>query len=269
MRRADLDVALDWAAAEGWNPGLADADPFYSTDAGGFLMGFVDGQPATAISVVRYGPSFAFLGLYICRPDLRGRGYGLATWAAGMATTAGRTVGLDGVVDRQADYRRSGFVLAHRNVRFAGTMADATSSDPHVLDVAAGETLVDYDAAHFGARRPAFVRAWTAPPRRTVAWVEGGAVRGYATARVCRVGHKIGPLFAETEPIAEALLGALTSRLAGDDISLDVPEPNAAGVALARRAGLEPIFETARMYRGPAPVVPLERIYGITTFELG
>jgi hypothetical protein len=118
MRRADLEVALDWAAAEGWNPGLADADPFYSADPGGFRMGFVDGEPATAISVVRYGPAFAFLGLYICRPDLRGRGYGRATWAAGMATTEGRTVGLDGVVARQADYRRSGFFLANRNVRY-------------------------------------------------------------------------------------------------------------------------------------------------------
>ena len=33
--------------------------------------------------------------------------------------------------------------------------------------------------------------------------------------------------------------------------------------------GLTPVFETARMYRGPAPALPLERIFGITTFELG
>ncbi len=28
-------------------------------------------------------------------------------------------------------------------------------------------------------------------------------------------------------------------------------------------------FETARMYTGPAPALPLRRIFGVTTFELG
>jgi hypothetical protein len=48
-----------------------------------------------------------------------------------------------------------------------------------------------------------------------------------------------------------------------------VPEPNAGAIALADRHGLKPSFEVARMYRGPAPDLPLERIFGITTFELG
>jgi len=29
------------------------------------------------------------------------------------------------------------------------------------------------------------------------------------------------------------------------------------------------VFETARMYKGPAPQLPVERIFGVTTFELG
>jgi hypothetical protein len=32
---------------------------------------------------------------------------------------------------------------------------------------------------------------------------------------------------------------------------------------------LAPSFETARMYRGPAPDLPLAQIFGIGTFELG
>ena len=28
--RQDLDRIIDWAAAEGWNPGLHDADSFYA-----------------------------------------------------------------------------------------------------------------------------------------------------------------------------------------------------------------------------------------------
>lgn len=45
--------------------------------------------------------------------------------------------------------------------------------------------------------------------------------------------------------------------------------PNVKAVALAERHGLTPGFETARMYRGPAPDLPLDKTFGITTFELG
>ena len=38
---------------------------------------------------------------------------------------------------------------------------------------------------------------------------------------------------------------------------------------LVQELGLTQCFETARMYKGPAPRLPLERIFGITTFELG
>ena len=50
---------------------------------------------------------------------------------------------------------------------------------------------------------------------------------------------------------------------------LDVPEPNQSALGLAARYGLAPAFETARMYRGAAPALPLDLIYGITSFELG
>ena len=41
MTQADLVTAIGWAAAEGWNPGLADAGPFRAEDGRGFLMGWL------------------------------------------------------------------------------------------------------------------------------------------------------------------------------------------------------------------------------------
>ena len=101
MTRDDLDRALDWAREEGWNPGLEDAAAFHAADPTGFLMGTLDGDPVSSISVVKYGEDFAFLGLYICRPDLRGRGYGMRVWRAGMEHAGDRVVGLDGVPAQQ------------------------------------------------------------------------------------------------------------------------------------------------------------------------
>ena len=107
------------------------------------------------------------------------------------------------------------------------------------------------------------------PDSRALVLLRGGEISGMGAARRCREGVKIGPLFANDESVAETLFLALAEFAPGERVFLDTPEPNAAAVALARRHGLAPVFETARMYRGPAPELPLGRIYGITSFELG
>jgi hypothetical protein len=50
---------------------------------------------------------------------------------------------------------------------------------------------------------------------------------------------------------------------------LDVPGINRDAIALAEDLGLTPVFETARMYTGKIPPLRLERIFGVTSFELG
>jgi RimJ/RimL family protein N-acetyltransferase len=272
MSRADLDLAVEWAAAEGWNPGLADAGCFHATDPEGFLMAFGAGEPVASISVVRYAGGFAFLGFYIVRPEFRGRGYGLRLWRAGMARLDGSTVGLDGVVGQQANYARSGFTLAHRNIRYGGVARLDAPSDRRLTNIGADlvPAVAAYDRRFFPAPRGSFLQCWLRPEQRIgVALTETGAIQGYGVVRKCRSGHKIGPLFAETEDHADLLFRALASTATDGPIFLDVPEPNRAGAKLAARHGLSPVFETARMYRGIAPALPLDDIYGITTFELG
>jgi ribosomal protein S18 acetylase RimI-like enzyme len=277
MSLQELDMVLDWAAAEGWNPGWQDAASFYAADPGGFLLGAVDGEPVASIFAVQYGTGFGFIGGYIVRPGLRGRGHGMALWRAGMARLAGRNVGLDGVPAQQANYARSGFRLAHRNVRYAGLGSGLPAGD-RVLPLGPQDIdeVVAYDRAFFPAPRAQFMRHWLqqegsiALGLRDDGQHDGGALLGYAVLRPCRSGFKIGPLCADSPQAAEELMQALRGRVpAGEPVFLDVPEPNAAALALARRHGMQPCFETARMYTGADPGLPLERQYGITTFELG
>ncbi len=271
MGASHLDMAVKWAENEGWNPGLGDAPDFRAADPGGFLMGFLDDQPATAIAAVRYGVDFGFIGLYIVVPELRGKGHGWATWQAGMERLNGRVIGLDGVLAQQDNYRKSGFELAHRNVRYGGRPQTSRVADERLVRVDSQllPSVIAFDRAFFPGPREDFLRAWLNPERRTsLAYVQEGHVCGYGTIRACRTGHKIGPLFAEREDVADLLFQALAAE-APEEVFLDLPEPNHAAIALADRHALQPVFETARMYRGPAPQLPLERIYGITTFELG
>lgn len=98
MSEADLELALEWAAAEGWDPGLHDAHCFYAADPEGFFVGELDGAPIGCISAVRYGSSFGFLGLYIVKAERRGQGFGLELWRAALDHLGARAIGLDGVV---------------------------------------------------------------------------------------------------------------------------------------------------------------------------
>src|SRR5687768_3775329 len=106
---AGIELMVEWAAREGWNPGPSDAACYSSVDPQGFLMGFLGEEPVASISVVKYGDAFGFLGYYIVKPEYRGRGYGLQIWNAGMQYLSGRNVGLDGVVAQQENYKKSGF----------------------------------------------------------------------------------------------------------------------------------------------------------------
>ncbi|MGK7870437.1 GNAT family N-acetyltransferase [Falsiroseomonas sp. E2-1-a20] len=277
MRIVTLDAAraataVEWAAAEGWNPGLSDLPCFLAQDAGLFLAVEQEGALSSVISATRYGADFGFIGFYIARPDRRGQGHGMAVWRAAMARLAGRLVGLDGVVAQQDNYRKSGFVLAWNNIRFGGV--PAALAVPAAGLVAAGEVpfaaLAGLDRGVFPAAREAFLRAWlTAPGHVALAHVTSGVVDGFGVIRPAREGHKVGPLVAASPAVAEALLAGLLARVPGGPVFLDVPEPHREAVRLAERVGLRPVFETARMYTGPAPEIRAGQLYGVATFELG
>ncbi|MFG2503856.1 GNAT family N-acetyltransferase [Streptomyces sp. NPDC048441] len=266
----DWRVVSGWAADEGWNPGLRDASSFFAQDPDGFFIGRIEGEPVSAISVVNYDELYAFLGFYLVRPDLRGRGHGLATWQAALAHAGNRTVGLDGVVAQQGNYRRSGFEFAHRTIRYVG--AAPAPAPAHILPVeAAGlRAIAAYDAASYPADRPRFLESWlTAPGHRALVSIVDGRVTGYGVLRPAREAPRIGPLFADTRADAEALFDALTAEADGAPVVIDVPESQPGAVALAESRGMKPTFETARMYTGPVRELAQERVFGVTTLELG
>jgi GNAT superfamily N-acetyltransferase len=275
MAAHEVELMAHWAAAEGWNPGLGDAACFHATDPGGFFLGLIDDRPSAMISAVRYGPRFGFVGFYIVQPPMRGRGYGLELWRTAMDYLGARNAGLDGVLAQQANYERSGFVLAHRNIRFEGRVGEASDNLPssRLLELSKlpFEKLLDYDAELFGTERPRFLRNWIAQPGALgIGALENGSLVGYGMRRPCREGFKIGPLFADREEVARDLFKRLgAGDQAGAPLFLDVPEPNAAARALAEEHSMRPVFQTVRMYNRRDPKLPLSRIFGITSFELG
>lgn len=266
---AEVAQILDWAAQEGWNPGRDDANAFFAADPGGFFLAQVGGIPVAAISVVNHSTTYAFLGLYLCRAEYRGKGIGFALWQHALAHAGDRTVGLDGVPAQEANYARSGFVLADRTRRLEGHLPDVAQTMP-LAQEADFDALLTLDTDANGIERPAFLRDWlrNGPTRKTVFSRQDTRITGFATARLCREGCKIGPIIAPDAQAAKSLAQQAAAALAQTQVIIDVPDSRPAFGAILRENGFAESFSTARMYRGPAPRVG-PGLQAVATLELG
>lgn len=281
MTRAEVDELVSWAAREGWNPGLHDADVFWATDPEAFIAADLDGELIGGGAITSYKGEFGFMGFFIVRPEYRGHGFGHTLWHARRRRLLdrlqpGASIGLDGVFDMQSYYASGGFVFSHRNMRFRAEVtapaAVAPADDEHIVPLTAVpfDQLLAYDGTCFPSARPGFLKAWIAQPDAlALAHVQDGQLHGYGVVRRCGTGCKIGPLFADAINVADALYARLSRFAVGGPLFLDAPENNPAAMALVAQHGMVEVFGCARMYLGPFPDVAHERVFGVTTFELG
>lgn len=271
MTLGDLQTVLGWAEDEGWNPGLDDAEAFLAADPLGFLVKEVDGIPVAAISVVNHNANFAFLGLYLCKPQFRGQGHGMDIWRAGIAHAGTRSIGLDGVPDQQENYARSGFVTYGSTIRLEGRITAELDTSVRRASSDEIETLVTRDAKACGTDRTAFATAWFSPSpnRQTMALTDGGEITGCATFRRCISGTKIGPLYAASQADAQVLLASNPFAKGDEPVFVDVQAQSSPLGALLQKLGFGPCFETARMFKGSPPEANPTPFHAIATMELG
>ena len=269
----EVDLIISWANQEGWNPGIHDAETFYRTDPNGFFLGILDGRPVASISAVSYNDSFGFLGFYIVQPSFRGQGLGTEIWNAGIKYLEDRNIGLDSVLEQQKLYERLGFLPCYKSVRHqgAGTGQERKAEGIKYLSEVPIKDLLAYDDQYFPVPRHVFTNSWIRQKGAiALAAVNDGELGGYGLLRQCHLGYKIGPLFADDEDVAESLFRALCGHAPqGAPVFMDTPVPNSAALDLARRHHMHPVFETVRMYTKEDPRLPMDRIYGVTSFELG
>jgi GNAT superfamily N-acetyltransferase len=260
-----------WADAEGWNPGLDDAERFLASDPEAFLAIERDGEVVATVSCALYGASYAFIGFFIVRSGLRGRGLGTPLFQRALERADGRVVGLDGVLEQQGYYERRGFVLAHRNVRWRTSGGGERPEGLVELSSVPLEELLAFDATVFGSERERFLRIWAdRPAGHALACLDGGTVAGYGVLRPCRAGAKVGPLFADDPEVADALLtGLLAAADADTQVFVDMPAANPGADQLRARRAMEPSFETARMYLNGRPPEDVRKVFGVTSFEFG
>lgn len=275
MKRAELDLAVEWAGAEGWGPGRGDADAFWAADPKGFWALDLDGEMVASLSAVRNSGGVVFMGFYIVAPEHRGSGLGIELWNDVWSRLEGATLAGDAVPEQVHNYEKDGFRVAHRNSRFIADRLPARESGPAAARIVEAskvpfDRLAEFDGEHAFGPRPRFLERWIAPAERRslVALGDGDRIVGFGSIRRAAACDRVGPLFAADAEVArELLLGLAEGRDAA--VAIDVPLPNGAAVAMVEQLGMTPSFETARIYRGTDPGIPLDRIFGITSLELG
>lgn len=272
----DLETVLDWADQEGWNPGRDDANAFFAVGRGLYGAKLL-GQLVAAIAVVPHDATFAFVGLYICKKEYRGRGIGLATWKYGLSQVQAVTIGLDGVPAQEANYAKSGFRRFGATLRYQGRCCPSKRSDfVRPIQTADHDILHELDTKANGYARPRFLTSWLhshGTHRDTRVLVDAqNVIRGFATWRVCKQdgSTKIGPIIANTAALAMELIADIAAiRESGELIIIDVPEHNAdLRLLLEQGANFVVSFTTARMYRGLPPKGG-NGLQAIATMELG
>ena len=276
LDRNGLKTLVDWAKAEGWNPGENDFDVFWKTDPDGYYGFYFEQTLIAGGAVVSYAGVFGFMGLFIVHPDYRGQGIGTKLWYARRdlllsRLQKGASIGMDGVVDMQPFYEKGGFRIAFRDERHECTGREMAFS-PNISSITREdfEKLYQYDQLCFGCNRHLFLTNWlTMPNSSPFKYSEGQELKGYAVIRKVNVGYKIGPLFADDDAIAEELYKACLNAAVGEPVFLDIPVINQGAVALVKKYDAKYTFECARMYHGDAPDMAMNKVYGITTFELG
>ena len=210
------------------------------------------------------------------KPEFRGRGMGNTLWYARKERLLQRlkpnaAIGMDGVFNMQPYYAKGGFVFSHRNIRFQslGTAAEADKVIVPLVQFPFDDVLA-YDNVCFPASRENFLKVWiTQADSLALGAMQDRRLAGYGVIRRCRTGCKIGPLFADDAASAEKLFNALAAFAPGEPVFLDVSENNPAAMELAKQHNMEEVFGCARMYLGPVPELATDRIFGVTTFELG
>lgn len=275
MCDAEIAILEDWAAQEGWNPGLGDLAAAHASDP----LAFVAIRQGDALvgggSIISYDGKYGFMGLFILRPDMRGQGLGGRFWRwrrdrLKARLDAGATIGMDGVYAMTPFYERGGFVATHRHLRMQGVARGCADADIVCDATRLIDDILAFDAGRFPAPRENFLRNWLDRPGLHVAGLyRGDRFVGYGVARPCRSGFKIGPLFATDVVIADRLLGDLLSRIGGEQVQIDMPETSRAALALADKHGLKELFGCMRLYDGPPPKIHIEEIYAVASLEFG
>ena len=162
---ADLDVVTALAREQDFAPGIGDIEIYANTDRQGVWLAWQDNAPVGCIAAVTYNPDYAFIGLFVVKPEHRGQGIGRRLWHHALKTLSSvQCIGLEAAVKMVGFYERAGFqkdcITTRRQMLFRSEASlDASSSQRSDVAVVplrevSLEAIQRYDERHEISPRP-------------------------------------------------------------------------------------------------------------------
>ena len=273
MSLDDIPAGLDLCRAAGWNQTARDWTQFLTATPDGARTARVDRRVVGTAATIRYGRAFAWIGMVLVDPAMRGHGIGTRLLDEAMALVADMpSVRLDATPAGFPLYLKRGFVeeyRLHRMLRAGSVLRNPGDSRMRPLLAADISVIATFDAAAFGADRTGMLR-WMFDGTPDLAWYAGKQdnLEGFVLGRRGHLFDHIGPVVARDVAVAQALtraaLGA-TSRAVVIDATLHVP----AWREWLHSIGFRQHRELIRMSRGTPPTAEVERQFAILGPEFG
>jgi GNAT superfamily N-acetyltransferase len=219
---ADLPAAEALVREAGWNQVIADWEIFRAL--GTVHTARDDGRVVATAATLPYG-NFAWISMVLVLPEYRRGGLGtrLLERCVKALDSEGRVPVLDATPAGRPIYQAMGFEDCwgyHRLARQSTQSVAVVQPDAvvHVRPIADADwsALCAYDAAAFGADRSALLQCLRGrrAPAELIA-ERNGRIAGFMLGRNGRSASQVGPLIAEDDATARALLTCALSAIEG------------------------------------------------------
>jgi GNAT superfamily N-acetyltransferase len=268
-----MAAGLLLSAEAGWNQIEADWRFMQASGAG---FGFADPDDRLVASGLTVDfPDYAWISMILVTPDWRRRGLATRLMQSCIEALAARRLvpALDASPQGREVYRRLGFGDAGTSTRLGGDLSGALLSPDDGVAPLALEDLAAaaaYDRRSSGTDRTALLGHLLGRlPAAAFVARRKDRVTGFVMARPGRLSAQIGPLVAEDDATALALL-ARAGQAIGGAVCLDLFDQHGAVRAWLDGRGFRPLTRFIRMVLGPTAIVPADhRTYVIAGPELG
>ncbi|WP_155888585.1 GNAT family N-acetyltransferase [Inquilinus limosus] len=227
-----------------------------------------EGALRAAAAVVDYG-RVAYLGIVGTDPAMQGRGFGRRIVEAALAPVpAGRVILLDASPAGAPLYEKLGFVDVDASVVLEAPGPVEAPPVPGLAPMAEADlpAVAAYDAAVFGADRTTGLRELFREHPDGAVCRRDGRVVGYGL----RHPDRIGPVLAENQETAAALVAMLSALAPAGPMTITVPSSHAAMLDHLRSSGVPELRRLRHMCRGgDRHPGDRRRIAAMASFHLG
>ena len=259
----DAEDVCHLSVEAGWNQVAADWRLMLGSGVA-FGIKTPSGKWIASALTLPHGPRIAWISMVLVTRPERGKGLGtlLLRRCIAEAEGTGRAMGLDATEFGRPIYLPLGFrdvyPLSRWNAQRPLRTVVAAPEGVTIRAAGSGDLarIASYDRVRSGFDRQAVLDNLLAraPKVAHVAERADGTLVGYAMGRDGHAATHIGPVVAEDEAIAQALVSQALARIEGPVI-MDVPEQQAALREFIGSQGFRPVRTFMRMVRGAAPEV--------------